>query len=174
VHPAYYPLPTTIFALPSRKPSTLRLLFLFCLLPFSFLTAQTLQYDAPLRGPLLVTGTFGELRSDHFHAGLDFRASTNTPVYAVADGYVSRIKVSPGGYGQAIYVDHPDGHRSVYAHLETLAPELLDTVRVRQFAEEEFRQDLNFGPNDFPVTRGQKIGGVGNRGHSFGPHLPGR
>ena len=118
-----------------------------------------------------MTGTFGELRSDHFHAGLDFRASVNTPVYAVADGYVSRIKVSPGGYGQAVYVDHPDGHRSVYGHLETLAQELLDTVRARQFAEEEFRQDLRFGPADFPVMRGQKIGGVGNRGHSFGPHL---
>lgn len=120
---------------------------------------------------MLVTGTFGELRGDHFHAGLDFRASVNTPVHAVADGYVSRIKVSPGGYGQAIYVDHPDGHRSVYGHLETLARELLDTVRARQFAEEEFRQDLHFGPTDFPVTRGQQIGGVGNRGHSFGPHL---
>lgn len=141
------------------------------LLSFSFLTAQDLQYDAPLRGPLLVTGTFGELRGDHFHAGLDFRASTNTPVHAVADGFVSRIRVSPGGYGQAIYVDHPDGFRSVYGHLETLAPELLDTIRARQFAEEEFRQDLRFGPLDFPVTRGQQIGGVGNRGHSFGPHL---
>jgi hypothetical protein len=124
-----------------------------------------------LRGPLLVTGTFGELRSNHFHAGLDFRASVNTPVYSVADGYVSRIKVGPGGYGQAIYVDHPDGHRSVYGHLETLTAELLDTVRARQFAEEEFRQDLRFGPDDFPVSRGQQIGGVGNRGHSFGPHL---
>lgn len=141
------------------------------LLSFSVLFAQDIRYDAPLRGPLLVTGTFGELRGDHFHAGLDFRATTNTPVYAVADGFVSRIKVSPGGYGQAIYLDHPDGHRSVYGHLETLAPELLDTVRARQFAEEEFRQDLRFGPTDFPVVRGQQIGGVGNRGHSFGSHL---
>ncbi|WP_187270907.1 M23 family metallopeptidase [Neolewinella aurantiaca] len=149
----------------------MRTLFCLCFFTFSFLSAQELQYDAPLGGPLLVTGTFGELRGNHFHAGLDFRASVNTPVYAVADGYVSRILVSPGGYGQAIYVDHPDGHRSVYGHLETLAPELLDTVRARQFAEEEFRQDLRFGPAVFPVTRGQQIGGVGNRGHSFGPHL---
>lgn len=124
-----------------------------------------------MRGPLLVTGTFGELRGDHFHAGLDFRANVNTPVHAVADGYVSRIKVSPGGYGQAVYVDHPDGHRSVYGHLETLASELKDTVRARQFAEEKFGQDLHFGPADFPVVRGQQIGGVGNRGYSFGPHL---
>lgn len=122
-------------------------------------------------GPLLVTGTFGELRSDHFHAGLDFRASVNTPVYAVADGFVSRITVSPGGYGQAVYIDHPDGHRSVYAHLETLAPALKDTIRKRQFAEESFQQNIRFDSLAFPVRRGDEIGGVGNRGHSFGAHL---
>ncbi|NJC26073.1 M23 family metallopeptidase [Neolewinella antarctica] len=131
----------------------------------------TEAYVAPLRGPLLVTGTFGELRSDHYHAGLDFRASTSTPVYAVREGFVSRIIVSPGGYGQAIYVDHPDGYRSVYGHLETLVGELLDTVRAAQFAEESFRQDLKFDSLAFPVARGQRIGAVGNRGHSFGSHL---
>lgn len=151
------------------------LLFLFC---SSGLIAQadtaivpTLEYAPPLRGPLLVTGTFGELRSNHFHAGLDFRASVNTPVYAVADGYVSRVVVSPGGYGQAVYVDHPDGNRSVYAHLETLAPALLDTVRARQFADEAFPLTLRFDAATFPVSQGDQIGGVGNRGHSFGPHL---
>jgi len=141
------------------------------LFPLSLFAQDSIAYAPPLRGPLLVTGTFGELRGDHFHAGLDFRARTGTPVYSVADGYVSRIKVSPGGYGQAIYVDHPDGRRSVYGHLETLAAELLDTVRARQFAQEEFQQDLRFDSLAFPVTRGQRIGGVGNRGHSFGPHL---
>lgn len=132
---------------------------------------STLTYSAPLRGPLLVTGTFGELRSDHFHAGLDFRAPTNTAVYAVADGFVSRVLVSPGGYGQAIYVDHPDGHRSVYAHLETLKKELLDTIRTRQFADHAFPVDLRFNALSFPVKQGDYLGGVGNRGHSFGPHL---
>ncbi|WP_020571707.1 peptidoglycan DD-metalloendopeptidase family protein [Neolewinella persica] len=140
------------------------------LLPFTLLT-QELVYDAPLGGPLLVTGTFGELRSDHFHAGLDFRASVNTPVYAVAEGFVSRITVSPGGYGQAVYIDHPDGHRSVYGHLETLAPALIDTIRKRQFSEEAFQQNIRFDSTTFPVKRGDKIGGVGNRGHSFGAHL---
>ncbi len=134
-------------------------------------TQPSITYAPPLRGQLLVTGTFGELRSNHFHAGLDFRASVNTPVYAVADGYVSRIMISPGGYGQAVYVDHPDGNRSVYAHLETLAPALLDTVRARQFAETSFPQTLTFPPSAFPVSQGDALGGVGNRGHSFGPHL---
>lgn len=130
-----------------------------------------LEYSAPLRAPLLVTGTFGELRSDHFHAGLDFRAPTNTPVYAVADGFVSRVLVSPGGYGQAVYVDHPDGHRSVYAHLETLNDALRDTIRARQFADETFPVNLHFDALAFPVRAGDRLGGVGNRGHSFGPHL---
>lgn len=146
-------------------------LLLLLLLPVCLLAQDTITYTPPLAGPLLVTGTFGELRSDHFHAGLDFRALTGTPVYAVAEGYVSRIVVSPGGYGQAIYIDHPDGYRSVYAHLETLAPELKDTVRARQFAAEEFRLDLRFDSTAFPVLQGQEIGGVGNRGHSFGAHL---
>jgi hypothetical protein len=156
----------------SQIPPPLHLLssLTLLLLPFTLL-AQELVYDAPLGGPLLVTGTFGELRSDHFHAGLDFRASVNTPVYAVADGFVSRIAVSSGGYGQAVYIDHPDGHRSVYGHLETLAPELIDTIRKRQFSEEEFRQNILFDAITFPVKRGDKIGGVGNRGHSFGAHL---
>ncbi|MEM1357494.1 MAG: M23 family metallopeptidase [Bacteroidota bacterium] len=144
---------------------SLSFLFTFCL------NAQDLVYDPPLRGGLLVTGTFGELRSDHFHAGLDFRAVTNTPVYAVAKGFVSRIVISPGGFGQAVYVDHPDGHRSVYAHLETLRPELLDTVRAVQFATEKFSQVLRFDSTAFPLQRGDQVGGVGNRGHSFGPHL---
>ena len=129
------------------------------------------QYAPPLRGPLLVTGTFGELRSDHFHAGLDFRAAVGTPVYSVADGYVSRIKISAGGYGQAIYIDHPDGRRSVYGHLEALAPALHDTVRRLQYQRESFALDFTPKPNSFPVVRGQEIGEVGNRGFSFGPHL---
>ena len=141
--------------------------FCLCLAP----AAAQNDYAPPLKGPLLVTGTFGELRTDHWHAGLDFRGATGTPVYAVQEGYVSRVVVKGGGYGQAVYVDHPDGYRSVYAHLETLSPALLDTVRARQYAEESFYQDLCFDSLAFPVTRGQRIGAVGNRGHSFGSHL---
>ena len=134
-------------------------------------TSGVKEYAAPLKGPLLVTGTFGELRSDHYHAGLDFRGATGTPVYAVNDGFVSRLVVSGGGYGQAIYVDHPDGYRSVYGHLEALSPELTDTLRKRQFGEERFAQDLRFDSLAYPIARGQRIGQVGNRGHSFGSHL---
>ncbi|MTB53205.1 M23 family metallopeptidase [Lewinella sp. W8] len=155
-------------------PSPLLRFFLSYLLiigALTFLSGQPLQYDAPLKGALKITGTFGELRSDHFHAGLDFRASINTPVHSVADGYVSRISVTRGGYGQAIYVDHPDGRRSVYAHLESLREDLLDTVRKVQYERETFSVNVRLDSTAFPVKRGEPIGGVGNRGYSFGPHL---
>ena len=141
---------------------------LILLLCWSSLAAQ---YVPPLRGELRITGTFGELRSDHFHAGLDFRAAVGTPVYAVGGGYISRIRISGGGYGQAIYVDHPDGKRSVYAHLEALTPRLRDTVRALQYANERFELDYRPDSLAFPVARGEPIGSVGNRGFSFGPHL---
>jgi len=129
------------------------------------------DYAPPIKGPLLVTGTFGELRSDHFHAGIDLRAAIGTPVYSVAAGYVSRIKISAGGYGQAVYVDHPGGYRSVYGHLDALRADLLDTVRATQYAQQRFAVDLRFDSLAFPVQRSERLGEVGNRGFSFGPHL---
>ncbi|MEM8583938.1 MAG: M23 family metallopeptidase [Bacteroidota bacterium] len=135
------------------------------------LNAQHPSYLSPLDGPLLVTGTFGELRSNHFHAGIDFRAAVGTPVHAVAPGFVSRIRISAGGYGQAVYIDHPGGYRSVYAHLDALAPELLDTLRAWQHEQEQFSTTMFFDSQDFPVAANQVIGRVGNRGRSSGPHL---
>jgi murein DD-endopeptidase MepM/ murein hydrolase activator NlpD len=150
---------------------TIFLLVFVCCSPLLLPGQQAIFYDPPLKGQLKVTGTFGELRSDHFHAGLDFRAPVNTTVHSVADGFVSRIQVSRGGYGQAIYVDHPDGRRSVYAHLESIRDDLLDTVRKVQYARESFSVNLRLDSTAFPVKRGEPIGGVGNRGYSFGPHL---
>ncbi|MEM9837108.1 MAG: M23 family metallopeptidase, partial [Bacteroidota bacterium] len=135
------------------------------------LSAQKGHYAPPIKGPLLVTGTFGELRSDHFHAGLDFRGAVGTPVYSVADGYISRVLISAGGYGQAIYVDHLDGYRSVYGHLSALRDDLIDTVRSLQYEWEQFTLDLRFDSLAFPVRQGDQIGKIGNRGYSFGPHL---
>ena len=141
---------------------------LLCFVANAFLTAQ---YQPPLSGPLLITGTFGELRSNHFHGGLDFRGPVGTPVRSVNDGFISRVVVSPGGFGQAVYVHHPDGKRSVYGHLEVLAPALKDTIRKLQYATESFAVDFRPDSTAFPVRAGEVIGGVGNRGYSFGPHL---
>ncbi|WP_116108707.1 M23 family metallopeptidase [Lewinella sp. IMCC34191] len=148
------------------KPE-LRLLFVFVLC----LNQLSAQYVPPLEDPLLITGTFGELRSNHFHGGLDFRGAVGTPVRSVADGYISRVTVSPGGFGQAVYVSHRDGKRSVYGHLEVLTPEIKDTIRSLQYETESFAIDFRPDSTAFPVERGEVIGGVGNRGHSFGPHL---
>lgn len=145
------------------------LLALFAVVTSLF--GQYPTYASPLDGELRVSGTFGELRSDHYHAGIDFKASTGTPVRSVGDGFIRRIKIAPGGYGQAIYVDHPEGYRSVYGHLSALRKDLIDTVRATQYANETFAVDLQFGPEDFPVRQGEIIGKVGNRGYSFGPHL---
>ncbi len=128
-------------------------------------------YSSPLRGEPLITGTFGELRANHFHAGLDLRGAVGTPVYAVGAGHVSRIKIQAGGYGQAIYVRHPEGYSSVYAHLDRLTEPLMDYVRSAQYQREEFAVDLRPDPARFPVARGEQIGVVGDRGYSFGPHL---
>lgn len=90
---------------------------------------------------------------------------------SVADGYISRVTVSPGGFGQAVYVSHPDGMRTVYGHLEVLTPEIKDTIRSLQYETESFAIDFRPDSTAFPVKSGEVIGGVGNRGFSFGPHL---
>lgn len=154
------------------KAAISTLCLVLCILFSGSLTAQDAEFAPPVRGPLLVTGTFGELRSDHFHAGLDLRGTPGTPVYAVADGYVSRLRISAGGYGQGIYIDHPkEGVRTVYGHLNSLRNDLIDTVRARQYSNEQFALDLRFDSLAFPVKRGDQIGTIGNRGYSFGPHL---
>ncbi|NLH52928.1 MAG: M23 family metallopeptidase, partial [Bacteroidales bacterium] len=84
--------------------------------------AQNVQFISPLTRPLRLSGTFGELRPDHFHAGIDIKTNQEEgwPVIAIADGYVSRIAISPTGYGKALYIDHPGGYTSVYAHLQRM------------------------------------------------------
>ncbi len=129
------------------------------------------QYGQPLLGPMLLTGTFGELRSNHFHGGLDLRGATGTPVYSIGEGYISRIVVDNGGFGQALYVDHPEGFTSVYGHLHRFADSITALVRREQYDRQSFELDLDLAPGAWPVARGEKIGEVGNRGYSFGSHL---
>ena len=141
-------------------------------------TAQTASlpqgYRSPVSHPIRVSGTFGELRADHFHMGLDIKSArgrAGDALYAVADGFVSRIKISAAGYGNAVYIDHPDGMRSLYAHLETLAPDLQALADSVHYAQEAFEIDVRLSPKQLPVTRGQRLGTMGNTGSSFGAHL---
>lgn len=130
-------------------------------------------YADPLKIPVSLSGNFGELRSDHFHMGLDFRTEqrTGVPVYAAAEGYISRVSVSPGGYGLALYIDHPNQTTTVYGHLLKFRKEIEEYVRAEQYKRQSYAVDLTLLPGIFPVQRQELIGLSGNSGSSGGPHL---
>ncbi len=139
---------------------------------------QTHQYPKdffqyPLDLPPTTAGTFGELRSNHFHSGLDFKTNQRTgyPVHAVYDGYVSRLRVQFGGFGSAVYITHPNGYTSVYGHLEKLAPRLAKIVRDYQYQHQSFEVDIAVQPLQLPVCKGEVFAWSGNAGASAGPHL---
>ncbi len=127
----------------------------------------------PLEIPLVLSGTFGELRSNHFHAGIDIktRAQEGFKVVASADGYISRINVSLWGYGNALYVTHDNGYTTVYGHLKSFSPEIDAYVRKKQYQEESFTIRLYPKKDELLVKKGQLIALSGNSGSSGGPHL---
>jgi len=131
----------------------------------------TFQY--PIDLPPSTAGSFGELRPNHFHSGLDFRTNRRTgyPVHAAMYGYVSRLRVQLGGFGNAVYVTHPNGYTTVYGHLDHLTPELAAAVRKYQNDHQSWEIDFKLQPFQFPVTKGQLIAISGNTGASGGPHL---
>lgn len=131
-------------------------------------------YRKPVDLPMKLAGTFGELRPDHFHSGIDIRTNgvEGLPVYAVADGFVSRIAVSPVGFGKAVYIDHPStGHTSVYGHLQRFEGRIAQWVKAQQYEKESFTINIYTKPELFPIKRGDIIGYSGNSGSSGGPHL---
>lgn len=128
----------------------------------------------PLDIPLILSGNFGELRNNHFHSGLDFKTQGRIgfPVHSAADGYVSRVVVSPWGFGRAVYITHPElGITTVYGHLDSFSPAIDRRVRDIQYEREQFSVDLSFKPGEIPVTKGERIATSGNAGSSGGPHL---
>ncbi|MDR1644871.1 MAG: M23 family metallopeptidase [Tannerellaceae bacterium] len=131
------------------------------------------EWRNPFDFPILLSGNFGELRSDHFHAGIDFKTQNveGKPVRAVQDGYISRLVISPWGYGHALYINHPNGATTVYGHLQQFAAHITAHVKEQQYAHESFSIDLTFPPEQFPVRKGQTIALAGNTGSSAGPHL---
>jgi len=131
------------------------------------------KFISPLEGDLRLSGNFGELRSSHFHAGLDIKTNLTIgkPVYAAADGYVSRLKVAHFGYGKALYLTHQDGFSSVYAHLDRFSPSIQDYIKQTQYKKEQFQVELFPSKDQFIVKQGDLIGYTGNTGSSGGPHL---
>ena len=127
----------------------------------------------PLEIRNLLAGNFGELRSNHFHSGLDIKTQQKEglKVLAVGDGYISRINMSPTGYGNAIYIDHPNGYTSVYGHLQQFESVIKEYVRIKQYEQKSFKIEIYPKPGELKVTKGQLIALSGNSGGSGGPHL---
>ncbi|MDB4655449.1 M23 family metallopeptidase, partial [Flavobacteriales bacterium] len=144
----------------------------FLFLSFSCF-AQDSEYANPLSGELILSGNFGEVRGNHFHSGLDLKTGgvEGKSVYAIADGFVSRIAVSEGGFGKAIYLEHPNGKTSVYAHLSDFTPEFAQHVKDQQYALQSFEVNLTLPFGKFPVKKGELIAKSGNSGGSGGPHV---
>lgn len=137
------------------------------------LCAQNRLYDSPLPIPLLLSGNFGELRETHFHTGVDLKTGgvVGVPVISMAEGVVSRVKVSPVGYGNALYVEHPDGTTTVYGHLLRYTPEVARIVREKQYERESFEVDLDMKEYGISFQPGDTLAYTGNTGSSGGPHL---
>ena len=132
-----------------------------------------LSFIYPLDVPLSLSGDYGELRGNHFHGGIDFRVGgvVGAPIKATADGYVSKITVSPTGYGNALYITHPNGYVSVHGHLLKYADHIQKFVREYQYENESFAVTIDLGPDKFPVKQGERVAYAGNSGSSGGPHL---
>ncbi|QIK53414.1 M23 family metallopeptidase [Dysgonomonas sp. HDW5B] len=131
------------------------------------------EYRSPLDIPLLLSANFGELRNNHFHSGIDIKTQgvEGKPVYSIADGYISRIGVSPSGYGLVLYIDHPNGQTSVYGHLSSYNVRISEFVKQEQYKQESFRIDVKLSPYQIPVKKGDLVAYTGNTGGSGGPHL---
>lgn len=146
--------------------------FYSSLLSQSF-TYQKNYFQWPVTAKVGIAANFGELRSNHWHMGLDIRTDQqeNLPVFASAEGYVARISVEPFGFGKAVYINHPNGLTTVYGHLNSFFPELDSLVISEQYKQESWEIHLDFKKDRFPVRKGQFIANSGNTGGSQGPHV---
>jgi len=155
-------------------------LLIMLMLTFSLAYSQVEQtvyplnyFRPPLDLPPIIAGNFGEIRSNHFHSGLDFKTNQREgyPVFAVADGFISRIRVQIGGGGNAVYLSHPNGFTSVYMHLRNYNERISQTLKSYQYRAEKFDVDFPLLSIEIPVKKGEIIAYAGNTGGSSGPHL---
>ncbi len=153
--------------------------FLILVILCSFSTDNAVKYPqdyfrSPVDKTIYLSGTFGELRPNHFHAGIDIKAyngKVGQALYAAADGYISRIKVSSGGYGNVLYMTHPNGYTTVYAHMHQFADRIAKYVKESQYQKKRFVVELFPAKDQFVFKKGEVIGKLGTSGRSFGPHL---
>ncbi len=130
-------------------------------------------FSPPIDIPIYLAGDFGELRADHFHAGIDIKTGgvIGEKVFAADGGYISRIKIQSGGYGHSLYISHPNGYTTVYGHLSAFIPEIEKYTKDIQYQRKSFEVDIYLPPTKFPVSKHQLIAYSGNTGFSGGPHL---
>ena len=151
----------------------LRILFTILFLSnIYFLNSQEINFHSPIDAPFDLSGTFGEFRS-RFHTGIDFksRGVQGQKIFSIEDGYVSRIEVNNYGYGKVLYIDHPNGYTSVYAHLRNFSPELNEYIKSELYKSQTNSIKKFPKKNEFIISKGSVIGYSGNTGRSFGPHL---
>ena len=153
------------------------LILLFFVIISSTVNSQTFYpqdlFRSPVDYPLSLSGSFGEIRPNHFHSGIDIRTGGKEGklVYAAADGYVTRIFVSPYGFGKAVYINHPEGYTTVYGHLDRFKGDIAMYTWTQQYSMESFSIDVAVPAGKIQVRKGDVIGYSGNSGSSGGPHL---
>ncbi|MCQ2209479.1 MAG: M23 family metallopeptidase [Paludibacteraceae bacterium] len=142
---------------------------------FQCLTAQLEQWEisSPLDFETTLSGSFAEMRRNHFHGGIDLRTNgeENKPVYSIDDGYVAKISISRTGYGKCAYINHPNGFTSVYGHLNGFVPKLDSILKAKQYGEQKYEIDLILDSTQFRIKKGEQFALSGNTGASGGPHV---
>lgn len=129
---------------------------------------QNWEVVPPVNPVTTLSGSFAELRRNHFHGGLDFRTggAENKPIYAIGDGYVSRITISARSYGKLAYVTHPNGYTTLYAHLNGFVPKLDSIIKAKQYEKRSYEIDILLSPTEYPVAKGEQFAISGNTGSS--------
>ena len=163
----------------TKRKLALAIAILFSLNTFGQQLFSTSNYPlVDFRSPLdivppALAGSFGELRANHFHSGMDYRTNQREgyPVYAIADGYISRLRVQNSGFGLALYINHPNGYTSVYGHLQRFGPKIAQQVKSIQYQKKSYELDEFPNSQFLPVRKGDVIAYTGNTGSSGGPHL---
>jgi len=156
----------------------IRILFLLAFITAGMMNieafGQDCYYQSPVSGPIISSGSYGEPRTAHFHAGIDFKQRKGIPfdtIFAVESGFISRIVIRPDGYGNALYIDHPCGQTSVYAHLYEFAPHITTFAHDLMYKKKSYTLNEHIAKSKIKVNKGEAIGIMGSTGRSSGPHL---